>query len=139
MQKYNFIIKIGPNVINFSISNKYPGWDVFVNKIFRILDRIESNNFISKYNRLGIRYINFFGSNIFDNLHISIKLQEEELDEEKITLQTEKYNQGVLSKLRIVNNSRLTILNKINKGSIIDIDCIKKYQMRMNFRKIIRP
>ena len=60
LQKDNFVIKLGPNVINFSITDEYPGWDIFIEKICKIINKIEKNNFINKYNRLGVRYINFF-------------------------------------------------------------------------------
>lgn len=140
MQKDNFVIKLGPNVINFSITDEYPGWDIFIEKICIIIKKIEEYNFIKKYIRLGVRYISFFDSNIFDNSQISIKLFEKKLDTEKIALQTEKYDQGTLTKITVANNSRLNVRGKLKKGSIIDIDCLKKIHddsFNINFLEII--
>jgi uncharacterized protein (TIGR04255 family) len=141
MQKDDFIIKIGPNVLNFSITQHYPGWDHFVKDIFKVLRKIEETNLVLKYNRLGIRYINFFEIDIFEKLQITIELLEKKLDSEKITLQTEKYNNGILSKLKIANNSRLNVANEIRKGSIIDIDCLNKIsnddKFQDNYEEII--
>ena len=62
-------------------------------------------------------------------------MYEKNLDKEKIALKTEMYDKGVLTKYTVANNSRINVKGKLKKGSIIDIDCLRKISSDDNFNK----
>lgn len=116
-----FVIQIGPDVLAIGSYPKYLGWKKFSSKIFEILNKIEDLKIISEVERLGIRYINFFNEDIFDNLKLEINLDNKKLKSQKSVIRTE-FNQGkFISTLQISNDAQS---NNVF-GSIIDIDCHK--------------
>lgn len=116
-----FVIQIGPDVLAIGSYPKYLGWKKFSSKIFEILNKIEELKIINEVERLGIRYINFFNEDIFNNIKLEINLDNKKLKSQKSVIRTE-FNQGkFVSTLQISNDAKS---NEIF-GSIIDIDCHK--------------
>ena len=62
----NFVVQIGPDLLSISSFPKYAGWDSFSDKIFQILDVLNSTDIVDSIIRLGLRYVNFFDDNIFE-------------------------------------------------------------------------
>lgn len=118
----NYILQIGPNVLSLVNINKYNGWNSFSTKIKNTFIKINELDLIEKINRLGIRYINFFELNIFENINLGILLSEKPLISEQITFRSTIKTGDFLSNLQIINNGNI-MLNQIQKsGSVIDID-----------------
>lgn len=61
-------IQIGPDVISIACIDQYQGWNLFSEKIFDVLNKLNKVGIITEVNRLGLRYINFFDFDIFENL-----------------------------------------------------------------------
>lgn len=112
-----FIVQVGPRIIAIS-APQYPGWDIVLREAMDIFKATYNIPLFDKLNRIGIRYVNFFNENIFDNSKLSLRMQSRNLAQEKTFLRTEIENNGCKSLIQVSNRSKIN--DKI--GSIIDID-----------------
>lgn len=118
----NIIIQIGPKVFSVIITNEYPGWDLFYEKIEYGLQKLESSGVVSKVTRLALRYVNFFEENILLKSNLSIKLNDEQLNNRNSEMKFEIPDNDYLRILSISNQAIKKDKEKVLKGSIIDID-----------------
>lgn len=116
------VVQIGPDVLSISSYPKYIGWDAFSKKIFNIIEKVEKVNIIDAVNRLGIRYINFFETDIFNDINLKICIQEKTINYKNTVIRTEITHADFKSTLQIANNA----INQAIAGSIIDIDTFKE-------------
>lgn len=125
-----FVVQIGSDVISIGSYPKYVGWSRFSNKIFDILNRIDTLKVIGKVERVGLRYINFFSDNIFDNIKLGISLNTKKYQFNNTVIRAD-IPQGIYSStLQISNNA---ISNSVH-GSIIDIDTHKEKGLQNFFK-----
>ncbi|MBS3769951.1 MAG: TIGR04255 family protein [Bacteroidales bacterium] len=114
----NIVVQVGPDVITISSYPKYTGWNSFSSKIYDILEKVQNIGIIDSIIRIGIRYINFFEQNIFDDINLKVTLSENTIDYKNTVIRTEISQDNYKSTLQIANNA-----NHNNKsGSVIDID-----------------
>jgi len=114
----NIVVQVGPEVMSISSFPKYTGWSSFSSKIYDILEKVQEIGIIDSIVRIGIRYINFFEQNIFDNINLKVTLSENAIDYKNTVIRTEISQDNYKSTLQIANNA-----NHNNKsGSVIDID-----------------
>jgi len=118
----NFLLQIGPNVLSIVNINDYVGWDIFSSKIKDTFTKIYNLRFISEIIRLGIRYINFFESDIFENINLKFSLSREPFFSDQITFRSTIKTGKFSSNLQILNKGNITVKNISKTGSIIDID-----------------
>lgn len=124
----DIILQIGPCMITVSVSPYYIGWDRFSFKAFNIISKITDLDIISKYERLGLRYINFFKNDLFkdnEKVLVDISLNHTTIPYEKTTLITELTDGTHLCTVKISNDAIINISNIPQKGSIIDIDVFR--------------
>jgi uncharacterized protein (TIGR04255 family) len=114
----NFVIQIGPDVISISSFPKYLGWELFSKIVFDVLTKIESVEIINLIQRMGIRYINFFETNIFEKVNLKVCIGTDDILYKNTIVRTEIEQGEYSSTLQVANN--VTINGKL--GSIIDID-----------------
>lgn len=114
----NFVIQIGPDVISISSFPKYLGWELFSKIIFDALTKIESVGIINVIERIGIRYINFFETNIFEKVNLKVCIGKDDILYKNTIVRTEIEQGEFSSTLQVANNA---IING-KLGSIIDID-----------------
>jgi uncharacterized protein (TIGR04255 family) len=114
----NFVIQIGPDVISISSFPKYLGWELFSKIIFDVLSKIESVGIINVIERIGIRYINFFETNIFEKVNLKVCIGKDDILYKNTIVRTEIEQGEFSSTLQVANNA---IING-KLGSIIDID-----------------
>ena len=112
------VVQVGPDVLAISSFPKYLGWKEFSRRIFNILQKIEKLKFINKIERIGLRYINFFNENIYNNIDLNLNIGEENISFRNTVIRTEINSNSFTSTLQISNNA---IVNN-KKGSLIDID-----------------
>lgn len=115
----DYVVQIGPEVITISSFPQYLGWHEFSKKIYDVLSKIEQPSIIDEIQRVGIRYINFFNSNIFNNITLSININNEPINNENTVIRTQFAHESFNSTLQIANNA---VDNNNEHGSIIDID-----------------
>ena len=118
----NFLLQIGPNVLSIVNVNDYVGWSTLSSKINNTFLKVEKLGVISQANRLGIRYINFFEADIFENINLEFLLANSPLVSEQITFRSTLRTGKFLSNLQILNKGNVTVKNVPKSGSIIDID-----------------
>jgi len=120
----NSLIQIGPKVFTVSYEDEYPGWITFSKKVKSAFLKIKNLKLFNKIDRFGLRYINLFNENIFNNIKLNIDLNGERLEGEQthfsILLKTDLFH----STLQLTQNATLfyAALSKQRQGSKLDID-----------------
>ena len=118
----NLLIQIGPRVFSIIITNEYPGWEVFYEKIEYGLQKLENSGVVSKITRLALRYVNFFEENILLKSNLSIKLNTEQLNNLNTIIKSEIPDGDFISILSITNQAIKQDKENTLRGSTIDID-----------------
>lgn len=122
----NLIFQIGPRVASLSNVNDYVGWETFSKKIKDTFSKLQTLKIIKSVERLGIRYINFFKEDIFNNINVSIVLNGKPLETLKTTLKAEIQEDNFINVLQIANRARVKVQDGTLTGSVIDINTISK-------------
>jgi uncharacterized protein (TIGR04255 family) len=113
-----FVTQIGPEVLTISSFPNYAGWEEFSKQIFSILDKVKNIEIIDSVERIGIRYINFFDHDIFNNIELKVSLGKDDIDYKNTIIRTEIEQDTFKSSLQVANNAN----HNKKLGSIIDID-----------------
>jgi uncharacterized protein (TIGR04255 family) len=119
-ERYSLLI--GPRVITISCRKEYIGWNLFSKEIDKALNKIREAGVIKEVQRLGVRYINLFDINIFENIRLVVKVGDEPLESKNTFVRAEIPSNDFLSVLQIANNATMVFDNETFTGSVIDID-----------------
>lgn len=117
----NLIVQIGPEVLSIGLNPEYVGWDAYFNHILEIIKNVRKLNVIADVNRFGLRYINYFPNDIYNDIKFSLSLNEVAITPKNTTLRTELEFEDLNCTLQITNNA----LNNNQPGSFIDLDIFK--------------
>ena len=120
----NQILNVGPEVLTFSTLKPYCGWKEWSTFFYKILEEIFSINLINTIERIGLRYINRFDHNIFDNIQCEVKLIDKKLAEESTNIRTEILDGEFTKILQIGNSITMMKDNNLINCSVIDIDIL---------------
>ncbi len=129
----SFVLKIGSNVINVSNevahNDKYIRWDEgFFQEIEKTLKSLKETKVVQRFERIGIRYVDFFEFNVFEETSLCVEWKEGKDFSKNLTLVTDVQNEEFTSRIQISNQA--TMKNEEEKrGSLIDIDTF------LNFNK----
>jgi len=118
----NLTFQIGPRMTSLSNSKEYIGWKNFYSKLKEIFLRLEKLHVVKAADRLGIRYINFFKEDVYNNINLRILMNDEPLRTIGTSLRTEIKEDGFTSILQIANQATLRVQTQPITGSVIDID-----------------
>ncbi len=118
----NFILSIGPKVIGLSCRGEYVGWDVYSKKIELTIKKVKRTNIFNKIERLGLRYINLFDNNVFENIKLNININGKPLKGQETYFKTSITSNGFTNILQITEKAALTQGSTQLFGSVIDID-----------------
>jgi len=132
----NYILQIGPNVLSVVNTNDYVGWDNFATKIKETIQRVHKLGVIKNFIRLGIRYINFFELDIYENINLKILLSNKPFNSEQLTFRSTIKSGKFLINLQILNNGNISVKKVAKVGSIIDIDTYIQSESTINFENI---
>jgi len=133
-----FLLNVGPNVISISNPEKYVGWkENFFPFIKNIIKNIEQIGIVESFTRIGIRYIDYFECNIFDNITLQLTINNEPLNSAQTTISTLFKHNDYFTRVQIQNNTVVNIGNKQGKGSIIDSDTFYVPPNDVNFEDIV--
>ncbi len=125
--KDNLSLSVGPNVLTFGNHQEYVGWTRWSEFFENIIEKLKSTNIFQKVERIGLRYINIFNENIFNNLNIELKINKNKLINETSNLRTELLDSGFIKILQIGNAVKIQNNTNAFTGSLIDIDCIYNF------------
>lgn len=123
----DYSIKVGKNVISIinhcSPDQEYAGWSSYKGVIDEVLRTVESFEMIQSFNRVGVRYVNFFTDNILEKIQASLDVPWEEgkLGPDKLiglTLVEDDFT----TKVQITTNAKLKSDTAKESGDILDLD-----------------
>jgi len=122
--KDHYILQIGPKVISLAITDqKYTTWESYYTEIQEVFEKVNEIGFISEVLRVGLRYINLFVDDIWENINISVKISDNEIHSDEIFVRTlldkgeYKVNLQTGNQLKLEDNKQI-----VGRASVIDID-----------------
>ncbi len=132
-QKDNVGLKVGPRVMTFSNTKPYQGWTEWSIFINTVLEQVQGSGVIKAVERIGLRYINLFDSNLLDQLNLSVVVNDRQILQETTSLRVELKDAAVLKILQIANNAGMIRDGKNVVESVIDIDCLRNFGPNDNY------
>lgn len=117
-------VNLGPNVITVIKKNPYNGWEDYSQFAIDIFSKLKSINIVDKVERLGIRYINFFESDIYKNVDIELTLSKKNWFSNNTYIKNEFAKDGHTIILQLSNSSNIKNSKLTRAGSLLDIDVI---------------
>jgi len=133
-----FLLNVGPNVISISNPEKYVGWkENFFPFIKNIINKIEQTDIVESFTRIGLRYIDYFECNIFDNITLQLTIDNKPLNSPQTTISTIFKQDSYFTRVQIQNNTTVNIGNKQGRGSIIDTDTFFEPSQSITFGEIV--
>ena len=134
----SYRLNVGPNVISISNPGEYTGWkDNFFPFIKKILKQIETADVIKAYSRIGLRYIDFFNTDIFENITLSITFNNNPLVSKQTTISTLFEQKDLITRVQIQNNTTVNLGSRQDVGSIIDSDTFYEPNGTLSYEKVI--
>jgi uncharacterized protein (TIGR04255 family) len=118
----NLLFQIGPRVTSLCNFKEYMGWDNFARKLKEVFSRLENLQIIKAVERLGIRYVNLFKDDIYNNINLRILMNDEPLKTVRTILKAEMNDEGFAITLQIANPAKIKVQTQAMLGSAIDID-----------------
>lgn len=120
----NYSVQIGSHVLSVHGHGEYQGWSNYSQIIFEIFEKIKDYKVIDEVTRLGVRYLSFFDSNIFEGIKMNLSIPGYSLPTYPATVRLEIPSDDFIRVLQIVNNVTIIQDNTPKIGSIIDIDTV---------------
>jgi uncharacterized protein (TIGR04255 family) len=130
MNKGKFFVSLGPQVLSFSISGYYDGWDGYKKFILENIEEFSTTIEELTIKQISMRYINLFeDEDIFDKLNISMEFPSD-LCADNTTIDKKVFyneiscNNDIKVRMNISNKTEIIngITEERKKGTIIDID-----------------
>lgn len=140
-----FRLNLGPNVISISNVEQYAGWEEkFRPFIAEIIAKLKLADIVTKFTRIGIRYIDFFEIDIFNHITLSInyqneplkKFQTDSLSPKQTTISVIIDSDIYTTRLNIQNSTHVNINNRSGFGSIIDTDTFYEQTEGFSFEEL---
>ena len=119
-----FLVQLGPRVVSLVTKpNEYPGWTAIETELRWVLDRVAKAGIVSEGERLGVRYIDFFPSNVFPNLHLELRVGGTPLSDEERQITTVFRRETLTIRLLVTNSAIVgNAGGEPRRGSVLDID-----------------
>lgn len=124
LRKEHYALQVGPRVISLAITDgNYSTWENYYSEIQNVFEKVREIDFISNILRVGLRYINIFMDDIWENINVSVKVINDEINSEEIFVRTVlnkgeyKINLQTGNQLKVEENKKF-----VGRASIIDID-----------------
>jgi len=119
----DFLIQFGPRVVSLVTKpNHYPGWAALQEEMTWLLTQLQKIGFISEGERIGVRYINFFGFDIFEKLRLDVITGGKRLAGAELSIATVLPRPPLTARLQVVNSAILGTGDGVRRGSVIDVD-----------------
>lgn len=122
--KDNYVLQVGPKVISLAITDQnYTTWESYYSEIQEVFEKINEIDFISEVLRVGLRFVNFFIDDIWENININVKIINDEIQSDEIFVRTllnkgeYKVNLQTGNQLKLEDDKQI-----VRRASVIDID-----------------
>lgn len=116
-----FTLQVGPRVISVSIS-QYAGWRDFSAQIFDVFRKLKTQPIFGVFDRISLRYINFFEGNVLDHSTVKVEFAGESVADRPIFIRTEINSPPYLTTLHIATKATVGTAPAARTGSAIDLD-----------------
>jgi uncharacterized protein (TIGR04255 family) len=114
-----FSIGIGPRSLSISGIGLYQGWSEFHKKIQIVHKKLEEAHIVEKFERIGLRYTNFFrGDDIFPKVKLNFAI--EGAVQKQVSAVVE--DNPILTTILVANNLTIQRPSGLEIGSIYDLD-----------------
>jgi uncharacterized protein (TIGR04255 family) len=117
-----YIVLVGPKVINFSSPKPYVGWTEYSEFFFPILTRLLEEGIVRIIQRIGVRYINAFQDNVWDKLCVQVRVIEEEFPSETKVFESNIPTGSARTRIKISEKAKMDINGKTEIVSVLDLD-----------------
>jgi len=119
----DFLIQFGPRLVSLVTKpNEYPGWAAVEKEMTWLLGQLQKIGFIAEGERLGVRYINFFGFDIFEKLRLDVVTGGQRLAGAELTIATVLRQLPLTARLQVINSAILGTGDGARRGSVLDVD-----------------
>ncbi len=118
-------IMVGAEQFAIYTKNTYVGWTSFFAEISNVLDKIMNDNKVVKQvTRLGLKYVDRFDNNIFEESNITLKLGNDLITSDNTVFRTQlNFENELVGVVQLLNNANIQKDNQVqNNVSIVDID-----------------
>lgn len=118
-----FLIQIGPRCLSLvTQANAYPGWAVIQEELKWVIARVAKAGFVSETERIGVRYIDFFHQNVFENLQLHLQLGGTSAFSPQTDVTTVLKKGSMTLRLHASNAALSGAGEALKTGSVLDVD-----------------
>jgi uncharacterized protein (TIGR04255 family) len=117
-----FILTIGPRRVGLGKIGEYPGWSLFSDHLYRMVETIRRLVIVDEVERIGLRYINFFDFDIFNKIRLAVSINDISVTHNQTLVRVVIPGQHYKSQMHVTNKGSITVEVKHRTGSVIDID-----------------
>ncbi|TSA37625.1 MAG: TIGR04255 family protein [Porphyromonadaceae bacterium] len=123
-----FVFQVGPRMIGFVCKDPYVGWDQFWVIIKDAFHKVAKSTFIQHFDRIGIRYVNFFKENLLELADVKFLINGNPPDAVSTQIRCEIEEEDFIHIIYIAGPSLIKGKENVGKGWILDIDtsCTKQ-------------
>lgn len=122
-----FMLQIGPGVIALNNFNEYVGWTDFSAIIREHFSIIVELGLIQEFERLALRYIDFFALNVFEHIELEARMRQHPLQGQELLVRSVQDCGKYLCNMQISNRASFSAnQGPTLEGSMIDIDTVYK-------------
>ncbi len=134
-----FNAQVGHDVVAFHSPPEYVGWQNFSENLIPFFKKVIDSGVISYPESLLLRYVNFFETDIYEQINLEIKLLSQEHISKNLVMRTEMADGDFMKVLQLANNVNLTSSFGKKEGSLVDIMCVynKQEQLLSNIESIL--
>lgn len=130
-------LNVGSRVVSLSIQGDYKGWrGSFFPALQYIIEKLKKSGIIKNFTRIGLRYIDFFETDIFDKITLSISLNNKPLVTKQKKFSALFEHDDLLTRVNIQNNSIIRRGEQERFGSIIDTDTFLESACNSSFEEL---
>ena len=123
LSKGVFSLSVGPRVLLFSCIAPYAGWDSFFTNIKEALVPLEGiDGLINRYERLGVRFVNFFESSLSENIALKIESPKIDLAGGQFHSTFIVPDGDFVNTVQVANKATVNVAGKQKSVSVLDID-----------------
>ncbi|HWY50668.1 MAG TPA: TIGR04255 family protein [Chthoniobacterales bacterium] len=119
----DFLIQFGPRVIGLVAKSKnYPGWAALQKEMTWLVSELRQLGFVSEGERLGVRYINFFTFNVFEQLVLEVSAAGKQFSDTELSITSALSKPTLTSRLLVANSAIVGVGESARHGSVLDVD-----------------
>jgi len=129
-----FVLAIGPRRVGLGKTGEYPGWSLFSNHLYRVVETLRGLGIADEIERVGLRYINFFDFDIFDKIKLVVSINDISVTSNQTLVRVAIPGRRYKSQMHVINQASVIVEGTNRTGSIIDIDTFLETDLKDFFQ-----